>query len=313
MAPPSRPSRPPRPHGPRRPRSRPAPKDADPRTAELRDAQRGPRLQKALANAGVASRRDAETLIAQHRVSVNGITVDFTPCFVDPVRDRIEVDGRPLARPRASRTGEAVRSHTYLLVNKPRGVICTSDDPEGRRKILDLVPHDQRLFCVGRLDAESTGLVLLTDDGELANKLTHPRYGVAKTYLVTVKGSLTEADIDKLEGGIYLADKAGKSVKAAASSVRILSREADRTKVAIRLREGRNREIRRMLARLGYRVHRLQRVGLGPLQLKGVGFGQWRALKREEVAALRHAGRLGEKKLEARGSKPRPRRHRTTR
>ncbi len=271
---------------PTRPSARPSKSDS-PEVAELRKATRGPRLHKALANAGVASRRDCETMIAQRRVSVNGITIDFQPCFVDPARDRIEADGQPIQRAKTNTHGQITRAHTYIMVNKPRGVICTNDDPEGRKKIVDMVPHENRLFCVGRLDAESTGLVLLTDDGELANKLTHPRFGVHKTYMVTVNRPLIGDDVEKLQDGMYLADAEGEIAKVKAVAVKVVSREPQKTKLMIRLREGRNREIRRMLARLGYRVHRLQRVGLGPLLLKGVGLGQWRPLRRDEVGVLR--------------------------
>lgn len=269
----------------------------DPAITALRQASRGPRLHKAIANAGVASRRDCETMIAQRRVTVNGIKIDFQPCFVDPARDHIEVDGQPIQRAKTNSRGQLARGHTYVMVNKPRGVICTNDDPEGRKKIVDMVPHPNRLFCVGRLDAESTGLVMLTDDGELANKLTHPRYGVHKTYMVTINRPLLADDVEKLQDGMYLADKEGETAKVKAAQIKVVSREAQKTKMLIRLREGRNREIRRMLARLGYRVHRLQRVGLGPLLLKGVGLGQWRPLRRDEVAVLRKvaAGKMIER------------------
>lgn len=259
----------------------PKPVSPDESAAGLRDASRGVRLHKAMADAGVASRRACEQMIAEGRVTVNGVPVTQMPAWVDPTRDRIAVDGRPI--------GKAAKGHAYVLVNKPRGAICTSADEMGRRTILDLVPHERRLFCVGRLDAESTGLVLLTDDGDLANQLTHPRYGVAKTYEVSIAGQLKPEDVARLNKGIYLADRKGAAAKAAASRIVVLDGDRERTRLRITLKEGRNREIRRMLARLGYDVKRLKRIALGPLPLKGVSVGGWRDLDRHEVAALRKA------------------------
>lgn len=278
-----------------------------PRTTrkQLQDAARGLRLHKALADAGVGSRRACETLIDERRVQVNGLTIDFKPVWVDPATDHITVDGRVICAPEA-KAAKAARpaaggpaphaGHTYLMLNKSRGVICTSDDPQHRKTVVDMLPHEQRLFCVGRLDAESTGLVLMTDDGELANRLTHPRYQVPKTYQVAIAGSLSDEDVAKLTEGIYLADRGkDKAVKAHAAEVQFESRDRERTRLLITLHEGRNREIRRMLARLGYKVKRLKRVGLGPLRLKGVAIGQWRALTRVEISSLRQAARSTDK------------------
>lgn len=241
-----------------------------------------------LAEAGVASRRAAEQMIREGRVTVNGETVTTLPAWADPENDRIEIDGRPIAR------ANKRRGHTYLLVNKPRRVISTTDDELHRRTVVDLVPHRERLFTVGRLDADSTGLILLTDDGPLAHRLTHPRYEVPKTYEVAVKGQLDANDVEKLRRGIFLADKSSAAAKAKAESVRILRRDRERTRLVVTLREGRNREIRRMMARLGHKVHRLKRIALGPLQLKGVASGEWRELTRAEVKALRDAARRGQ-------------------
>ncbi|NBC11090.1 MAG: pseudouridine synthase [Planctomycetes bacterium] len=252
--------------------------------AELKDQSRGLRLHVAMSRAGVGSRRACEQMIAEGRVSVNGVDIgpDDMPVWVDTHRDPVRVDGRQIARPRR-------RTFTYLMVNKPRRVICTNDDPQGRRRIVDLVPQDERLFCVGRLDADSSGLVLLTNDGELAERLTHPRREVAKTYRVTIKGSLDGAAIEKLRRGVVLADRAGQTARARASGVRLLERDADRTRLEITLREGRNREIRRMLARLGHPVKRLRRIAIGPVPLKGVASGAWRYLTRQELRDLRKA------------------------
>ena len=232
-----------------------------------------------MADAGVGSRRACEQLIEEGRVRVNGIPIPGPPIWVNPGADRIEVDGRPVTR-------RSRRNPIYLIVHKTRNTICTHADPEGRRRVFDLVPHPQRLFCVGRLDAESTGLVLLTDDGELAQHLTHPRYGVPKTYEVSIRGQITPADVERLNRGIWLADKTGRAAKAQAAAVQVLDRDRERTRLRITLREGRNREIRRMLARLGFRVHRLKRIALGPLKLRGLPPGGWRELTRQEISSL---------------------------
>ena len=270
-------------------RSKASPKAEAPKKAAadpLRDAARGPRLHKVMAEAGLASRRACERYVEEGRVAVNGRTVTSLPVWVDPSQDRIELDGKPVV------TGQPT-GPTYLMLNKPRRVISTNRDPEGRTRAIDLVPHSHHLFCVGRLDADSTGLLLLTDDGDLAQRLTHPRYQVPKTYRVTIKGALDEEGIEKLRRGIYLADKDGASAaKAHAADVRLLRRDRDRTRLEITLREGRNREIRRMLARLGHRVHRLQRTAIGSLQLKGLASGEWRRLSRHELRALRETAGL---------------------
>lgn len=246
-----------------------------------------------MADAGVGSRRACEKLIEEGAVSVNGKIVTELPIFVDPQVDRIEVSGRPIAR-----AGGRPR-RVYLMVNKPRNVICTNRDPQGRSRVIDLVPHSERLFCVGRLDGDSTGLVLLSNDGQLCERLTHPRYEIPKTYRVTVRGKLEAEDVAKLERGIYLADRRkGGGARAQAERVELLKTDRDRTELQITLREGKNREIRRMLVRLGHPVKKLRRIALGPLRLKGVASGQWRALSQSEVRALRRAARAGEKQVE---------------
>ena len=268
--------------------------------ADLRDASRGQRLQRVLADAGVASRRACEELIAAGAVEVNGRVVDSLPAWVDPATDRILVDGRPLPRP---------ERHLYVLLNKPARVLSTAEDEPGadRRTVLDLVDHPERarLFPVGRLDYDSVGLVLLTNDGELANRVTHPRFGVPKTYRVAVRGELDDEAARELERGIYLAErKAGRTVGAARTAhveLSVVRRDRGRTTLEITLREGRNRQVRRMLAAVGYPVKKLERTAIGPLKLKGVARGAWRELTSREVQALRRAaatpeeGRAGAK------------------
>ncbi len=286
------------------------------------DNARGVRLQKAMAESGFASRRACEELIEAGRVTVNGQQVKELPAWVDPAADTIKVDGEPLPRTPRSRRG---REHTavgktYLIVNKPRGVISTSDDPEGRRRVIDLVEDAafsrKRLYPVGRLDADSTGMILLTDDGELTHRLTHPSFEATKEYRVTVNGRVSVEDLSKLKKGIYLASPGeiaktksaegasapgppggfmrskSESKKASVDAVRILRVEkdasrGDRTMLAITLHEGQNREIRRVLARLGFKVRKLKRVAIGPIQMKTLRSGGWRALTVPEVRKLR--------------------------
>ncbi|GAB4384791.1 MAG: pseudouridine synthase [Phycisphaerales bacterium] len=245
-----------------------------------------------MAEAGVASRRECERLIEAGAVEVNGQVVTQLPVFVDPAVDRIVVEGRPIRR--------QPERKLYLLLNKPARTLTTLADEPGadRRTVMDLVDHPQkaRLFPVGRLDYDTTGLLLLTNDGELANRLTHPRFGVPKTYRAVVKGHVEDEAIAELERGIYLADrKAGKTTGASRTAhveVRIISRQRDRTVLELTLREGRNRQVRRLLAAVGFPVRKLERIAMGPLSLKGVARGQWRELDRHEIRALKRAAAL---------------------
>ncbi len=257
---------------------------------DLKDASRGVRLQKAMAEAGVGSRRRCEELIEQGRVRVNGARIADLPVWVDPEQDEIEVAGRIL--PRATR-------HIYVMLNKPRNVVSTLSDPAGRKTLTDLVNHPaaERLYPVGRLDYDTTGLILMTNDGELANQLTHPRYGVHKSYRAVIKGLLADEDIASLERGIFLAERReGRTVgarRAAHVGLKVVRRDRDRTILELTLAEGRNRQVRRMLANVGHPVRKLQRVGMGPIKLKGLQLGQWRELSSGELAALRNAVRKG--------------------
>ncbi|MHC4948384.1 MAG: pseudouridine synthase [Planctomycetota bacterium] len=249
------------------------------------DAGRGPRLQKVLAMAGVGSRRACEELIVEGEVEVNGRRVTSLPAWVDPDRDEIRVHGRPV-RLRAPRE--------YILLFKPRGVVCTSSDPQGRRRAIDLVEtaSKTRLYTVGRLDLDSSGLLLLTNDGELAHRLTHPRFGVHKEYDVTVRGMLDDRAVSRLERGLFLTRREGRDAgRTARSRVRVVRRDRDRTHLRLELHEGRNRQIRRMMARIGHPVKKLRRVRLGPLRLAGLRPGQWRHLQPRELTMLRKACR----------------------
>lgn len=248
------------------------------------------RIQKVLARAGVGSRRHCEELVEQGRVRVNGVVRHELPILVNPEADDIAVDGRPI--PKADR-------HVYVLLYKPRNTVSTLSDPDQRRTVADLVQHPSvsRLYPVGRLDYDTMGLLLMTNDGALANRLTHPRYGVHKTYRAVVKGSMTDDEIKQLEHGIFLAvRREGQTVGAqrtGGASLHIVRREPDRTVLDITLTEGRNRQVRRMLAHVGHRVKKLTRIQMGPLKLKGLRLGEWRELSIGEVRALRRASKAG--------------------
>lgn len=286
-----------------------------PRRARPAAAAPGPppgteRLQKLLADAGIASRRDCELAIRAGRIRVNGRTVHELPCWVRAGHDLVEFDGEVVDTTQRARFS---RSYLYFAANKPKGVISTARDPQGRPHVVGLVaaavPRGERVYPVGRLDADSTGLVLLTNDGDLAHRLAHPRYEVAKSYRVTVEGVLDGAAIESLKRGVYLADpdaiarskggrRGGAARRATVESLRVLKTHRDRHRggvslLTITLREGQNREIRRLLASVGLKVRRLERVAIGPLQLKGLKPGTFRALSHAEVAALRQAVLLG--------------------
>jgi 23S rRNA pseudouridine2605 synthase len=231
------------------------------------------RLQKILAAAGINSRRKCEELILEGSVEVNGRVVDTLPAFADPDKDVIKVDGRKIQ----------FEQKVYFLLNKPKGVICTNSDPQGRRKAIDLVPTDKRIFCVGRLDADTTGIIILTNDSELANKLTHPRYGLAKTYVAVIKGEIAGGQIEKLKKGIWLAK--GKTGRA---SVKVIRRNYKESIVEISIKQGLNRQVRRTLAAVGLPVKSLKRLKIGKLDDKGLDIGRFRALTTKEVSYLKN-------------------------
>lgn len=238
----------------------------------------GTRLQKVLASAGLGSRRKCEELILSGRVEVDGRVVSELGVRVDPFRQEIRVDGERL------RLGRRV----YYAVNKPSGVVCTHRDPSGRPRVIDLVPTQrERLFTVGRLDLHSEGLILVTNDGELANRLMHPRYGVPKTYRVQVTGEPSPEVLLQLQKGVWSAEGRLK-----AERIKVLGKYKQSTLLEMVLAEGRNREIRRMLARVGHKVLKLTRLAVGPVGLGKLRPGACRPLAPEEIQALYRASGL---------------------
>lgn len=232
----------------------------------------GVRLQKVLAQAGVASRRASEELIAAGRVEINGKVVTEQGMRVDPERDTIRVDGSRIPPP---------RRHLYLVLNKPRGVVSTMDDPHGRPTLEQYVPRHQRLFHVGRLDTDTEGLLFLTNDGDFANKLAHPSHEVPKTYLVEVEGLLDNKTLRRLEKGLTLEDGPIKPDK-----VKLVTRAESRSMVQITLHSGRNRIVRRMFDSVGHPVRRLSRISICPVRLGQLAAGETRELTRDELGAL---------------------------
>lgn len=255
------------------------------------------RIQKVLANAGVASRRNIEEMVRQGRIAVNGRVVTDLPVLINPERDRVTVDDETikLASGRGAKGAKGAKGvgansrRFYILLNKPRGVYSTNVAQGAQVRAIDLLPptFHARVYPVGRLDAESRGLLLLTNDGELTNQLTHPRYGVSKTYRAIVDGHVAPAELLDLEKGIWLGDRtSGKGFKTGRSRIRVVKRARDKSILEITIREGRNRQIRRMLADVGHKVRDLTRVKLGPLTLEGLNPGQFRELTPREVKAL---------------------------
>ena len=232
------------------------------------------RINKLLAAAGLGSRRQVDELITDGRVEIDGKTITQVGVKVDADTSKISVDGEPLKRHRP----------LYYAVNKPAGVLCTNSDPEGRPRVIDLVPGQNRLFPVGRLDSSSTGLILLTNDGELAQRLAHPRNSVPKSYYVVVAGQVEMDSMRRLQRGIYLAEGFARVDGAKIRRVR-----KGCTEIEITLSEGKNREIRRVLARLGHKVITLRRLAIGPLRLATLPEGSYRPLSQEEVVQLYNA------------------------
>ena len=232
------------------------------------------RLQKVLARAGVASRRESEKLILTGHIMVNGKVVRELGTKVDPEVDEIRVDTELLKTPG--------RPLTYL-VNKPRGYLSTTKDEHGRKTVLDLLPPtSRRMYPAGRLDEDSEGLIIITDDGSLTNLITHPRFGIPKTYDLRIRGRLEGAEVKRVESGVWLAE--GRTGPA---RIRIRKRGRHVSHVEVTLTEGRNRELRRIFARIGHPVLSLRRIRVGPLSIRGLRIGQYRRLKAKEFYDLK--------------------------
>ncbi len=233
------------------------------------------RLNKFLADMGVASRRKCDELITKGKVTVDGLPVVELGTKIDPQTQSIECDGTVFKPERLLKR--------YYLLNKPRGVVCTNDVRESRTRAIDLVTDRKkgRIYTVGRLDEDSVGLILLTNDGDFANRIAHPRHGVPKTYLIKVKGKVGTQAIEKVRGGTWLSD--GRTEGA---HVRVRKRTTAFTILAVTLREGKNREVRRIFARVGHEVLTLRRTRIGDLSDAKLRFGEWRRLTQREVRDL---------------------------
>jgi pseudouridine synthase len=231
------------------------------------------RLQKVISRAGISSRREAERLISEGRVAVNGSVVTKLGTKVDPTRDRIRIDGKVIT---------SYPEKLYMLLYKPVGYVSTLGDPQGRPVVIDLLPHfTTRVFMVGRLDYDAEGLMLLTNDGELAHRLQHPRYHIRRTYEVKVKGVPTDDSLSLLRKGIPLDEGITQPAK-----VTFLERAMKNSWLKMTIYEGRNRQVKRMCAAIGYPVVKLTRITFGPLGLGNLSKGESRTLTKEEVKKL---------------------------
>lgn len=248
----------------------------------------GERLARFLAHAGVASRRHAENLIASGRVQVNGAIIREQGSKIDPAHDVVQVDGR---------TVQATTRQIYIALHKPVGYLSTVSDPQGRPTVLDLLPPDlrrQRVYPVGRLDNDTSGLLLLTNDGDFALHLTHPRYALEKHYEALVEGQPSGGALSGLRRGVFITEDNGRRYKTAPARIDGLRHEGINTRLTLTIHEGRKRQVRRMLATVGLPILSLKRVGIGILTLDSLPVGKWRHLTEEEVAALR-AGQTDER------------------
>lgn len=247
------------------------------------------RLQKFLADCGVASRRESENLIREGRVRVNGEVRTDMPVMIDPEKDMVTVDEQVVETEGPLKEEAKV----YYLLNKPKGILVTNYDPSDRKTVGELMEGvKERVFPVGRLDMDSRGALIMTNDGELANLLTHPRYGVEKTYIVEVEGKLSPAGVEKIKKGLWLGPErgAGPGERTERFKVKIVGRERGRTLLEVKISEGKNREIRRVMARVGHTVRDLNRVAIaGKVTTHGVKVGEYRKLTAEEVKWLYYA------------------------
>jgi len=230
------------------------------------------RLNKFLSSAGISSRRKADELILSGTVTVNGERVTSLGSKVDPSKDRVYVSGKQVV---------PVNDHIYIVLNKPKDCITTAKDEKGRRTVLDIVRIKERVYPVGRLDRNTTGALILTNDGELANRLMHPRYEVNKAYEVEIEQGLSDEALRKLRTGVSLDGETSGPCE-----VYVLP-QTKRKRVGIIMHEGRNRQVRKMFEACGYKVAKLHRVADGPITAEGLSRGEWRYLSKREIAALK--------------------------
>jgi 23S rRNA pseudouridine2605 synthase len=250
------------------------------------------RLNRYISQSGHCSRRHADELISAGRVKLNGVVVTELGVQIDPERDKVSAEGHPIHAP---------ARQVVLLLNKPRGVLCTVSDPHGRRTVMDLVQLDQKVVPVGRLDADSSGALLLTNDGELMNRLLHPSGHVPKEYIVLTDRELSAEEEERLRGGVRLEGRRTKPCE-----LERIGREGSRPRYRMVLTEGRNRQIRRMMAGLDVKVERLHRRGIAGLSVEDLEPGEWRVLLRKEIDQLHRLAGLMAEGAEAAWPVPKP-------
>lgn len=231
------------------------------------------RLQKYIARSGVTSRRKAEELILDGHVKVNGITVTELGTKVNPENDIITVDNKKISE---------VRKYIYIKLNKPEGYVTTVKDQFNRKTVIDLIDIKERIYPIGRLDYNTSGLLLLTNDGDLANKLMHPKYHIYKTYIAETDGRISEESVTKLKNGVVIED-----YKTAPAKVKLLKYIGNKTLIQISIYEGKNRQVRKMLDAVGHNVRTLKRVSFGEISLGDLETGSWKALTNEEIKFLK--------------------------
>lgn len=231
------------------------------------------RLQKYLAHAGIASRRKSEELITDGRVKVNGQIVTEVGYKIDPLKDKVYFDDKRI---------KTIKEYTYVMINKPIGVVSTAKDEKNRTTVVDLVPGDKRIYPIGRLDIDTTGLLLLTNDGKLAHKLMHPSTEVDKVYIATVEGTPNKHGLEKLRNGITI-----DGYKLSKSEIKILKSYNTDSIVKVTIHEGRNRQVKKMFERIGHPVKKLKRISFGPIELANLELGSYRYLTEEEVKELK--------------------------
>ncbi|MGD9567846.1 MAG: pseudouridine synthase [Sedimentibacter sp.] len=231
------------------------------------------RLQKYMARSGVTSRRKAEELIVDGHVKVNNITVTELGTKIDPQKDTITVDNKKITE---------VKQYIYIKLNKPEGYVTTVKDQFNRKTVLDLIDIEDRIYPIGRLDYNTSGLLLLTNDGELANKLMHPKYHIYKTYIAEADGRISEESIEKLKMGVVIED-----YKTAPAKVKLLKYIGDKSQIQISIYEGKNRQVRKMLEAVGHDVITLKRISFGEIRLGDLKTGSWKDLSQEEIQFLK--------------------------